>query len=69
MFFFWTKPYDITLPQSIRDYYSRCPSHPDDSPPLFENFVKCQLELVTVAFLLCPIKGELHIDICKKYTK
>ena len=64
-----SKPDDIPLPQSIRDHYSRCPSHPEDSPTLFENFVKCQLELITVVFLLYPIIGELHNDICKKHTK
>jgi len=60
--FFWgMKPDDIPLPQTIGDYNSRCRSHPDDPLFLFDNFVKLQLELVTVIsfYILSKVKPVL----------
>ena len=55
------EPDDIPLPQTIGDYNSRCRSHQDDPLFLFDNFVKLQLELVTVIsfYILSKVKSVL----------
>ena len=61
MLFLGMEPDDIPLPQTIGDYNSRCRSHQDDPLFLFDNFVKLQLELVTVIsfYILSKVKPVL----------